>query len=273
MGKKKKTIKTIEELEKETEIFSDYALIYDILYHDKNYKKESRFVSELIKQFSSKSPYELKIIDLACGTGQHIIELSKLGYNIDGSDPSEEMIKIAKQKNKENNLDIEYFNESFQTSEKIKKKYDVILSLFSSINYLTEYEDISKSLKNFKALLNEGGIFIFDFWNGNAVIRDFSPLKIKRVSKGKKEIIRISETTLDLISQVSKVKFHFIKIDDGIIVNEFDEEYKVRYFFLQEMQDLLQSHGFRVVGSCPFLENSKPVSAYDWNVTFIAKKF
>ncbi|OPX96510.1 MAG: dTDP-3-amino-3,4,6-trideoxy-alpha-D-glucopyranose [Syntrophorhabdus sp. PtaB.Bin027] len=272
MKKEKKKIKIIEGIEKEAGIFNDYALIYDILYQDKNYKKESRFVSELIKQYSLKSPKELKIIDLACGTGQHIIELSKLGYKVEGSDPSEEMIKIAKQKNKETNLNIEYYNESFQTSERIKKKYDVILLLFSSINYLIKYEDITTSLKNFTSLLNEGGILIFDFWNGNAVIRDYFPLKVKRAYKRKKQVIRISETTLDLISQVSNVKFHFIVVDDGIIVNEFDEEHQIRYFFLQEMQDLLQSHGFKVIGSCPFLENSKPVSAYDWNVTFIAKK-
>jgi ubiquinone/menaquinone biosynthesis C-methylase UbiE len=47
-----------------------------------------------------------KILDIGCGTGRHSIELSKRGYEIVGIDLSESLLKRAKEKATEQNLQI-----------------------------------------------------------------------------------------------------------------------------------------------------------------------
>lgn len=252
--------------------FSQYATYYDILYQDKDYTKEALFISQLINEEFTINNHDIRVLDVACGTGRHAIELSKLGYNVSGSDQSEEMIERAIKESEMRNLDIKFYKESFQTIGRISEKYKVILSMFSAIDYLTSYDDISIAFQNIYSLLQDDGILIFDFWNGNAVIDRFSPVRVKRVNKDGIEIIRISETTINRISQLATVKFHFMVIDNNRLLKEFDEEHIIRYFFLQEMIDLLQANHLKVIARCPFLDIKGEVVATDWNVTYVVRK-
>ncbi len=254
------------------EMFSQYAEYYDILYQDKNYADEATFISQLIKKLLPNTNADIRVLDIACGTGRHVMELAQLGYKVDGSDISKEMINVAIRECKKKKLNIKFYNESFQTCGKIEGKYDVILSIFSAINYLINYENLSLAFKNISSLLDTNGFFIFDFWNGNAVIQNYSPIRVKRMTGNGKEIIRISKTTIDSIAQTAVINFHFILIENGIILKEFDEKHLVRYFFLQEMVDLLKANNFEIILRCPFMRPDNDITASDWNVTYVVRK-
>ena len=49
--------------------FLRYAKVYDVLNSDKDYKEESKYIDYLINKFIEKPKNEIKILDLACGTG------------------------------------------------------------------------------------------------------------------------------------------------------------------------------------------------------------
>lgn len=253
------------------EMFSEYAEFYDVLYQDKNYIDEAKFISHLINKLLPETT-EIKVLDIACGTGRHIMELAHLGYKVEGTDIAREMIDVAIRECKKKNFDIKFYTESFQTCGKIGKRYDVVLSMFSAINYLTSYENLSLAFNNISSLLDENGFFIFDFWNGNAVIKDFSPVRIKRKAGNSKEILRISKTTIDPVSQNAIINFHFMLIEKGKILKEFEEEHLIRYFFLQEMVDLLKANNFEIVLRCPFMMPDCDIKASDWNVTYVVRK-
>jgi predicted TPR repeat methyltransferase len=252
--------------------FTQYAAYYDLLYQNKDYKAETLFVSKLIQKLNTANPDKISILDLACGTGRHAMEFRKLGYKIEGSDISRDMITVAVEESTKRGLSIPFYNESFQTCGRIGNKYHFVLAMFSAINYLTEYSDLSRALANISSLLHEDGFFIFDCWNGNAVIRDFSPTRVKRMAREGKEVIRISETTLDQVAQIAKVDFHFLLSENNVIIGEFDEVHRIRYFFLQELVDLLHANGLEVVTRCPFMHSETDVTASDWNVTHIVRK-
>ncbi len=255
-----------------TPVFSEYAPYYDILYQDKNYPAEAAFVSRLVKKFAGKSKRDLRLLDLACGTGRHCMELSRMGYIVEGSDLSREMISIARKETEKQGLKIPFYQFSFQNAANIRKRFDVVLAMFASINYLTAYQDLKLAFANIRALLGDNGFFIFDFWNGNATIRDFSPARAKKMARDGIEIQRVSEIKLDQISQIANSKFSFILKKGGRVFKKFEEKHVVRYFFLQEMADLLQANGLEVVFRCPFLHETKRVKASDWYVTYVARK-
>jgi len=252
-------------------LFGQFAQYYDLLYEDKDYHQEAIYIDKLIKNFSNYEKININILDLACGTGKHLFELYDMGYKVEGSDISLEMVEVVRNKCKLNNIEIPLYNESFQTAERIDKKYDVITALFSSINYIQNYNDFSITVKNIKKLLKKNGFFIFDFWNGNSVLKNYSPVRVKRAIKDDIEVIRVTDTTLNKITQIASLKFNFIIIKKNIIIHEFNETHQLRYFFPQEMVDLLLANNFDVIKRCPFMKENELISADDWNLTYVIK--
>ena len=78
--------------------FKKYAKYYDDFYLDKNYSKETRFISS----FFIENKKKLNILDLGMGTGTHLINFLQKGHFVDGVEISQKMIEIAKQKIKKN---------------------------------------------------------------------------------------------------------------------------------------------------------------------------
>jgi 2-polyprenyl-3-methyl-5-hydroxy-6-metoxy-1,4-benzoquinol methylase len=251
--------------------FREYAQYYDLLYRDKDYARETEFVVQLFGRWLAKPASQIEVLDLACGTGRHAQELARLGYRVEGSDISADMIAVAKEQANHLNLNIGYYNESFQTADRIDRKYDAVIIMFSAINYVTDYSDFSKTLGNIKSLLRDGGVLIFDFWNGNAVLNDFSPVRVKRAEGGGRSIMRISSTSLDKVVQIATVKFDFMLMQSGSVVREFSEVHSIRYFFPQEMLDLLKANGFEVIHRCPFLQQDALIEPNVWNLTYVAR--
>jgi len=251
--------------------FREYAQYYDLLYRDKDYARETEFIVQLFDRWVAKPAEQIKVLDLACGTGRHAQELTRLGYHVEGSDISGDMVAVANEESSKQGLNIRYYNESFQSCDRIALKYDAVIIMFSAINYLTDYRDFSKSMQNIRALLGDGGVLIFDFWNGNAVINDFSPVRIKRVDGDGHSVMRISTTVLDKISQIATIKFDFMLMQSKKVVHEFSEVHSIRYFFPQEMMDLLIANGFDLIHRCPFLDPNGTIDSSDWNLTYVVR--
>ena len=252
--------------------FKEYAKYYDLLYKDKDYAGEVAYVKRLIDKFIDKKPEHTNILDLACGTGKHVQELARYGFQAEGSDFSADMVAVARESAKSLSLPINFYNESFQSCNRIEKIYDVIIAMFSSINYLTDYKDIVRSLKNIRSLLKPEGIFSFDFWNGNAVLKQYSPKRERIVESGDLVVSRVSTTTLDEIAQIATIQFDLSVVKSGKKIKEFSETHCIRYFFPQEMVDLLYGSGLEVIWRCPFLEENSMPKTEDWNWTYVVRR-
>jgi trans-aconitate methyltransferase len=74
-------------------IYDKYALYYNLIYKDKAYKEEIKYIDNLIKKYS---PETKSLLDVGCGTGKHAYFLSQKGYNAEGLDMSEIMLDFAK---------------------------------------------------------------------------------------------------------------------------------------------------------------------------------
>src|SRR4051812_30957727 len=108
--------------------FDVYAAFYDLLYKDKDYRGEAVYIDNLISRFLKKEKAKAALLDLACGTGKHLLELSENGYvELSGSDISKSMIDIARKNAEIKKKNITFHNYSFQEADKIQQKFDVVI--------------------------------------------------------------------------------------------------------------------------------------------------
>lgn len=244
----------------------NYAPYYDLFYSDKDYKAEAAFVNECIKKDYSNNP--VSILELACGTGNHSTQLASFGHTILATDISPDMIAVAKSKEKPGLS----FRQADMIDFKLEQPVDVAVCLFDSIGYARTNENIICVFDNVNEHLNPGGVFIFEFWNAGAMLRNFSPTRVRRIVGNGMEILRISETTIDYKNQLATVNYSFIESRNGTLVDKFQETHVNRFFLPQEMNLLAELgglSGLRFYDGFTFDEN---ITEDSWHTVCVAKK-
>jgi len=115
-------------------VFGQYAQYYDTIYKKKNYQEECAYLRKLFRKHSHN---EVKtILDLGCGTANHMIPLIKKGHTLTGIDASPQMLKMATQKLDNSNLKADLHRAKLQSFH-LGRKFDAVLCLFSVIDYIT----------------------------------------------------------------------------------------------------------------------------------------
>jgi len=249
--------------------FAKYARFYDLLYRDKGYKKEADYVDRLIKRYSGKRNKSL--LDVGCGTGGHAIWFAEKGYAVTGVDRSPEMISIAKERlAKDARLE---FKVQDASKLSLKRKCDTAVSLFHVMSYLIANEVFVKSLKNIRNQLKNGGLFIFDFWYGPAVLAQRPVKRVKEVSDVFVVIKRYATPKININQNTVDLDFKNVVLNkNNGLTKVIRERHTLRYFFLPELYLMLKISGFKVLKCLKWMTFKEGVSEDSWNGVIIAKK-
>ncbi|MDX8126526.1 class I SAM-dependent methyltransferase [Methylomonas sp. OY6] len=235
-------------------VFDSYARYYDLLYQDKDYRAESEYIANLL---SKKLPKAERLLELGCGTGAHAEQLANFGYFVHGIDLSETMLKRAANRKSKlvkhiaQRLTFECGDiRDIQTSE----QYDAVIALFHVISYQTTNIDLSAVFNNAATQLHPGGLFIFDFWYGPAVLTQRPEVRVKRLEDEKIKVTRIAEPKMRINENVVEVNYSvFIESKATGQVEQLQETHEMRYLFLPELRSYLASAGFLEVSSSTWL--------------------
>lgn len=190
-----------------------------------------------------KSP---SLLDLGCGTGEHLIELSKYGIHCVGLDNSEDMLAIARERSpakieykKSNIIDFDYYND-----------FDMIISLFGSLNYLLDDRDIDAAMWNTRRALKPGGMGLFEIWSSYPIdeIKSKDMDYISTTSYGEKKIKRIRGfTRLDHLDKtVVEVNYRY-EINSGNNTELIEDRHIMRAFSKSEISRFIEENGLSIV--------------------------
>jgi ubiquinone/menaquinone biosynthesis C-methylase UbiE len=139
-------------------IYREFAKFYENLKFGEFDKYAIPYIFQQLKNLKYKPK---KVLDLACGNGIASVLLAKSGLKVYGLDISKEMLKLAKLRAKKANVKIKFIHADMRNFT-LPEKVDLVVSLYDSLNYLLELEDLEKTFQNVFNVLEPGGIFIFD---------------------------------------------------------------------------------------------------------------
>lgn len=253
-------------------VFDQYARYYDLLYRDKDYAGEARFVSERLKAHGVSGQ---ELLELGCGTGRHALEFARLGYRVTGVDLSENMVKHARERARGLSPDLGaylQFTAGDVRTVRLEQIFDAVISLFHVMSYQTTTEDLRAAIKTAFTHLKPGGVFLFDFWYGPAVVVDPPVVRVKRLEDADLEVTRIAEPSIQAEQQCVVVNYHvFLKIKLTGGLSEVRESHPMRYLFLPELTQLLSEQGFAVLDSGGWC-SQRPLGEDTWFGYVAAKR-
>ncbi|MCL1901633.1 MAG: class I SAM-dependent methyltransferase [Firmicutes bacterium] len=147
-----------------------FHLIFDD--YDKSMDEHAAVIDNLIKLENKDK--DSSILDCASGIGRQSLGLSKLGYNVTGSDLSETAIKRANEESQKRALSAKFFEADFCNLDKVfSQKFDIVIAMDNPLPHMLKDEDFLSALKSIYERLNENGLLI-------SSIRDYDEiLKLK----------------------------------------------------------------------------------------------
>jgi SAM-dependent methyltransferase len=253
---------------KKQPVFQQYAQYYDLFYQKKNYKAECVFIEKIMKRFSRKKISTM--IDWGCGTGTHALQLESRGYAMTGIDRSSEMILQAKTKCKKAHRNTTFIQSSVEEPVYLDP-LDAAISMFAVVGYQTSNAGLIRMMQNVRRNMTPGGIFLFDCWYGPGVLLDPPQDRIAEFASGRKTILRLAHPTIHWDAQVVDVEYRIIVKRGNRIEKEMVENHAMRFFFLKEIEFLLELTGFRLLHYGPTYELDTKVSSKTWNIYLVAE--
>ncbi len=211
------------------------------------------------------------ILDVGCGTANHMIPFLERGYRVTGVDASSQMLKIARGKLNRACFKTDLVKGS-SPAFAIRREFDVVICLFSVINYAAANGDILSTLKNICTHMGSNSIFIFDFWNASAVVDHYRPRKSSNFRKNGMDLERQSVTKVYPSQKKCEVNYTCTLRQDGRVIRRDKEKHILRYFSPGEMADCLRKAGLKVLDMHPFLNPGGKIRKDSWDVTAVARK-
>jgi hypothetical protein len=140
------------------------------------------------------------------------------------------------------------------------------------MSYQVSNEDIQRVFATAYHHLKDGGIFLFDFWYGPAVLTDRPTPRIKRIANKEMEIIRFAEPRM-------LPQFDVVEVEYSIFINnlihpnthQVQETHRMRYLFQPEIEMFAESSGFQEISFREWLTDSAPTFT-TWGACCISRK-
>lgn len=136
---------------------SEIAEIYDIIYRQrKDYQAEAHGFTKVI---TDRRPEATSLLDVACGTGEHLVYLQKAFTHVEGVDISVSMCEIAQKK-----LPSVPIHATDMRAFELGRCFDGVICPFSSIAHAGSVEGLDAAISCMARHLTPGGVLAVEPW-------------------------------------------------------------------------------------------------------------
>lgn len=226
---------------------------------------KNAFIEKLLKEQRVNT-----VLDMTCGTGSQVFYLAERGYEVVGSDFSPALIEIARNKADKVGKNITFIDGDMR--ELRVGKFDAIITIFNAVGHLIK-ADFEKALQNIHANLKDGGVYVFDIYNLQAVtdgIIDNFSMDIESVVNDVK-IRNIQHSEIDRKNGFLISHDHYTIIKDGGEPETYTNSFSLQIYTAGELQAMLARNGFETIHQYD-MEGNDFIADKSLNILTVARK-
>ena len=242
--------------------YGEFAKIYDdLINEDINY---DNMVSRIIEICNEHNIECKDYLDVACGTGNVTVRLAKHFKDIYAVDLSEDMLREAFNKLKENRIKGKIICQDM-TEMQLNRKFDLITSVLDSTNYVTDIDGLKNYFKGVYEHLKDDGLFIFDV---NSYYKLSEILGNNIYTYSEEDVFYTWENVFedDLLSM-----FLTFFVKKGELYERFEEEHLERAYKESQLESILEELDFKVINKFDGYSNDN-VQANSERIVYVVKK-
>lgn len=238
--------------------YSNIAGYYDTLMQEVGYEKWIEYILDTLELFDIKLT---PLLDLTCGTGNSILPFVKREIKpLLGVDNSMEMLEVAKSKQPDLSL-----VQANARNLPFLKYFNLAVSMFDSLNYILELDDLIEAFDSVKEALKPGGHFLFDM-NTPYGLKCVSGRDVREENKNFMSVWRnaYNKDTKMLTLHLTL----FVRKDTNW--HRIDEIHKEKGYNEEEVKYALKTLDFQVLDTFRCFEHSKP-DRFTKRILYIAR--
>ena len=233
--------------------YSNFAYVYDRLMEDVDYGGWVQYIEDIFK-LENQSP--IKILELACGTGNVTIPLSKKGYQLTAVDISQDMLSVAVNKASDAGEKILFLQQDMRKLELEGEGFDSVLCLCDGINYITEAQDLFSVFKMVYEILKKDGLFIFDI---SSYYKLKNILGVNTYGENLGDLCYLWENYFDDEAGTIEMDLTFF-MEEGDLYRKIEEYHLQKAYHVKEINAILIEAGFDDITVFEAFEFTKPHS-------------
>lgn len=177
------------------------------------------------------------VLDLACGAGQHAVELASRGYSVVGFDLSLAMLARAADEAQDRNQKLNFLQGDMREMA-FEEMFDGVYCWSTSFGYFEDDKNVAVLQRIYRAL-RKGGMLLLDVMNRDYV----APRQPSLVWFEGEGCMVMDEMSVDFFSSRLKVK-RMAMFEDG---RSREVDYSIRLYALHELGKMMREVGFKVV--------------------------
>lgn len=112
-----------------------------------------------------------RVLDAACGTGYHAVQLAKAGFDVLAADGAADMVRKTSENATALGVDLPVQQADWRTlSDDVPGTFDAVLCLGNAFTHLFDETERATSLAEFHKVLNPGGLVVIDQRNYDSIL-------------------------------------------------------------------------------------------------------
>ncbi|MFK0247806.1 class I SAM-dependent methyltransferase [Amycolatopsis azurea] len=183
-----------------------FADIYHQFYsaRGRDYAAEA---DQIVKLAGDRVSKATSLLDVACGTGQHLKRFSEIYPDVEGVDLSEDMLHFARRE-----LPAVSLHHGDMCSFDLGRRFDIATCLFSSVGHMPAMTELEAAVSNILRHVSPRGVLVLEpWWFPDDFIDGYVASDALTVA-GRK-LCRMSYSTLS--GNRSNIEVHYLVADPG----------------------------------------------------------
>lgn len=236
---------------------------------------ECDFLEQCLATYLSRKA--VRVLDIGCGAGRHLLELAARGYQVTGFDLRPEMIAFVQDAARKAKRSVHAYVGDLRDMT-LEGSFDLAVCLMDTFRFLLTNAHIVRHLNEVATHLAPGGLYVTDFWIPARWDQIANEIYQWEQTEGE-TTVRVfylqHPESIDVVSQTFEDELVFSVEEAGQSKEIRGERTRTRLILPQEFRALVEATGsFDVVGTFADFDVAKPFESphVSWRMVSVLQK-